>query len=55
MTTLHVILAIIAAYAVYSIYDARQADVSSQIDAFYQVEQKKCFCERNESVSMGWY
>lgn len=44
MTLLYVFMAIIAAYIVLCIRD--QSDVDSKIDAFYQVEQKKCFCER---------
>lgn len=44
MTLLYVFMAIIAAYIVLSVHD--QADVDSKIDAFYQVEQKKCFFER---------
>ena len=54
MTALYVILTLAAAYAVYSIFDARRDDAMSQVNDFYQTEYKKSFTQQNEYATMGW-
>jgi len=54
MTALYIFLALVAAYVVYAIYDARRDDAMNQVNAFYQAEYKKSFTQQNEYAAMGW-
>ena len=54
MTALYAVLTLVAAYVVYSIFDARRDEAMSQVNAFYQTEYKKSFTQQNEYATMGW-
>ena len=55
MTALTIILTLIAAYIVYSIYDARRDEALHQVNDFYQAEYKKSFSDQNEYTVMAWH
>lgn len=55
MTALYIILTLIAAYIVYSIYDARRDEALHQVNDFYQAEYKKSFSDQNEYAVMAWH
>ena len=54
MTALYAVLTLVAAYVVYSIFDARRDAAMSQVNNFYQAEYKKSFTQQNEYATMGW-
>lgn len=54
MTALYAVLALVAAYVVYALYDVRRDDAMNQVNEFYQAEHKKSFTQQNEYAAMGW-